>query len=122
MANGNSNVRSILAGVATNLTSVHSDLRKQIRRSSKVVIVHERALLRHKKSIVTMKCRKKNIEENLVRLANMQNNLRADTDEKVEVPSWSSSSDIDSDLISSDSEFDWDENQVQNFYQGKVGQ
>ena len=122
MANGNSDVRSILAEVASDLTSLHSDLRKQIRRSSKVVIVHERALLRHKKSIVTMKCRKKNIEENLVRLANMQNNLRADTDEKVEVPSWSSSSDIDSDLISSDSEFDWDENQVQNFYQGKVGQ
>ena len=108
-----STVRDTLAEAASDLNSVHTELTKQIRRNTKVVIVHERSLQRLKTSVVTLISRKRNVERRLVRIANMQNALTADTDEKVEIPSFPSSPDIDSDLLSSDSEVDGD-NQVQN--------
>ena len=107
-----SDVCSSLAAVADDLMSVHADLTKQIRRNSKLVVVHERGLLKLKNSVIALKHRKKNVERCLVRFTDIRNGLKDITGEKVELPSWPSSSDVDSDIMSSDSEIDWDHNQV----------
>ena len=82
------------AKISSDLTRVRKDLKRQIRRSSKLVMNQERGVLRMKKSVVALKQRKKNVENCLQSLAAVKN----------ESISFSSSDEVDSDMISSDSE------------------
>ena len=82
------------AKISSDLTHVRKDLKRQIRRSSKLVMNQERGVLRMKKSVVALKQRKKNVENCLQSLAAVKN----------ESISFSSSDEVDSDMISSDSE------------------
>ena len=82
------------ATISGDLTLVRKDLKRQIRRSSKVAMIQEQGLLRLKKSVVALKRRKTNVENCLQSLAAV----------KGDSITFSSSDEVDSDLITSDSD------------------
>lgn len=97
--------RSHSAPSAADLTQIRLDLKKQIRSNTKVAMLQEQIALRSKKSVVKLKNQKKNVEKLLQNLA----------DEPIE---WSSTDEVDSDLISSESDVDSLDEQVKSVAMG----
>ena len=87
------------ASTIVDLSLIRSDLKKQIRSNSKVAILQEQLALRSKKSVVKLKRKKAEMEKIIQDLS-------------AEPIAWSSSDDVDSDLISSESDIDFQDEQV----------
>ena len=79
------------ASTAADLSQIRSDLKKQIRSNAKVAMLQEQVALRSKKSVIKLKRQKKEVEK-------LIQNLSAEP-----VP-FSSSDEVDSDMISSESD------------------
>ena len=99
-------VKEGLTKLSDNLNQVRNQIATRVKRGSKCIVKYERALKKMKKSVVCMKEMKASLETTIVDLSEIRNALSYITNETVDLPEWNSSSDVDTDMLSSDSSSD----------------
>ena len=99
-------VKEGLSKLSDNLNRVRNEIATRVRRGSKGIVKYERALKKMKKSVVCIKEMKTSLETTITDLSNIRNDLSFITNETVDLPEWHSSSDVDRDMLSSDSSTD----------------